>query len=174
MHKRQEIRETIYALLVDSTLAEDRVYKSKYIPHERDSFPNINIYTPSETCELINQAPPIYKRNCILNLELVDKLGHSGEDLVNVLDTIAEEVEQLILIEPFLGIEGVRPDSAELASTTLVVSSKADVLLGVLTLEFNILYYTQAVVDETKLENLEKLNVDQENYPYEDLIEFDQ
>lgn len=95
IHSRQLIREALVKRLKGKTIAEDRVASSYSIPPWVEELPVILIYAQSETLEERNQAPREMRRNLFISIECVSDGDNSG-DLENRLDTLAEQVEQLI------------------------------------------------------------------------------
>ena len=101
MHLRGVIKSTIVDMLsaqtdgVYATVAENRVYKSRYIPlmpeEDEPTYPAICVYTPDEKSEEFDNETA--QRVCTVTIECFAK----GPDADDVLDVIANQIEYAFL-----------------------------------------------------------------------------
>lgn len=101
IHSRQKIREAVKTKILGNTIAGDQVFTSYSLPTWVEQLPVVLIYATSETMEERNQAPRELRRNLFLNIECIAD-GDDSTDMENRLDTLAEQVEQLIAIDDTL------------------------------------------------------------------------
>lgn len=103
-HPRELIRKQAVAVLLGATNAGASVYASRVAPlisnGWQSELPAIIVYTMDETAEIFNQAPREYRRR----VELVVEIHAEGNDaLDDTLDTLARQVERLLLMGDTLG-----------------------------------------------------------------------
>lgn len=103
-HPRELIRKQAVAVLMGATSAAASVYASRVAPlisnGWQSELPAIIVYTMDETSEIFNQAPREYRRR----VELVVEIHAEGnEALDDTLDTLARQVERLLLMDDTLG-----------------------------------------------------------------------
>ena len=103
-HPRELIRKQAVAVLLGATNAGASVYASRVAPlisnGWQSELPAIIVYTMDETAEIFNQAPKEYRRR----VELVVEIHAEGnEALDDTLDTLARQVERLLLMDDTLG-----------------------------------------------------------------------
>ena len=135
MHKRQEIREAVRALLLGNTSAYERVYLSRVIPLFNKSWhtelPAVMIYTRAETAGVYLSAPLQYERTTTLAVDVVVALPGDGAD--NDLDDAAEIIERLLLRDDSLGriVSSIR-----LTNSTMELRGDNDHVTAALSIEF--------------------------------------
>ncbi|MFK0090952.1 hypothetical protein ACIQUS_27170 [Pseudomonas sp. NPDC090755] len=103
-HPRELIRKQAVAVLLGATDAGASVYASRVAPlisnGWQSELPAIIVYTMDEHGELFNQAPREYRRR----VELVVEIHAEGNGaLDDTLDTLARQVERLLLMDDTLG-----------------------------------------------------------------------
>lgn len=103
-HPRELIRKQAVAVLMGATNAGASVYASRVAPlisnGWQSELPAIIVYTMDETGEIFNQSPREYRRR----VELVVEIHAEGnEALDDTLDTLARQVERLLLMDDTLG-----------------------------------------------------------------------
>ncbi|MDH0640621.1 hypothetical protein N5D52_27230 [Pseudomonas sp. GD03860] len=103
-HPRELIRKQAVAVLLGATGAGASVYASRVAPlisnEWQNELPAIIVYTMDETGEIFNQAPREYKRR----VELVVEIHAEGNGaLDDTLDSLARQVERLLLMDDTLG-----------------------------------------------------------------------
>ncbi len=103
-HPREHIRKQAVAVLMGATNAGASVYASRVAPlisnGWQSELPAIIVYTMDETGEIFNQSPREYWRR----VELVVEIHAEGnEALDDTLDTLARQVERLLLMDDTLG-----------------------------------------------------------------------
>lgn len=103
-HPRELIRKQAVAVLLGATNAGASVYASRVAPlisnGWQSELPAIIVYTMDEAGEIFNQAPREYLRK----VELVVEIHAEGTGaLDDTLDTLARQVERLLLMDDTLG-----------------------------------------------------------------------
>lgn len=103
-HPRELIRKQAVAVLLGATNAGASVYASRVAPlisnEWQNELPAIIVYTMDEAGEIFNQAPREYLRK----VELVVEIHAEGNAaLDDTLDTLARQVERLLLMNDTLG-----------------------------------------------------------------------
>lgn len=140
-HPRQIIRHAVVAQLVDKTAAGARVYPARRIPLQRVELPAVAVYVPTESVEVTSRAtaPRELDRRVQLVVEAIVQQAENADD---ALDELALGVENALHADWTLG--GV-------ASDLLLVNTEVDVvddgrqLIGVVRLEWEVRYYSDAV-----------------------------
>jgi hypothetical protein len=103
-HPRELIRKQAVAVLLDATTAGSSVYASRVAPlisnGWQSELPAIIVYTMDESGEIFNQAPREYLRRVDLVVEIHAE-GNGALD--DTLDTLARQVERLLLMDDTLG-----------------------------------------------------------------------
>jgi len=96
-HQRQKIRETFKATLIGNTAVDQNVYESRTRPLWDKKFfsqlPAILIYTRNTRSEVFNEAVRVYDHKVTVDVEIV---AEANADLDDLMDSIAEEVENLM------------------------------------------------------------------------------
>jgi hypothetical protein len=140
-HPRQAIRHAVVAQLLGQTAAGSRVYPDRRVPFQRVELPALAVYVPTESVELQSRAtaPRELDRRAQV---VVEALVQQAESVDDALDAIALEVENALHRDWTLG--GVASDLL-LTSTETDVVDTGKQLIGVVRLEFEVRYYSEAV-----------------------------
>jgi hypothetical protein len=105
MHKRQQIRETLVRILTANSGTSEapvyptscglRVYKMRPTPLWESELPAICIYANNErgVKKISDSLDPVYRRPLSVSIDIVAQVS---DDLDDILDGIAEQVEQVI------------------------------------------------------------------------------
>jgi len=99
MHPRAELRNTVQALLVAaSTLAEERVFKSRSIPVPDSKLPCILIFTTDEEVSdrTDDESNKSRTREVLIHLQLWISFLATETDADGILDGFCEEVEAVM------------------------------------------------------------------------------
>ncbi len=152
MHQRKQIRDKVVSLLIEKTDAGHKIFPSRVIPIEEQTLPSIQVYANSETSEIWQEAPREYERKLSLSVQIT---AQAGDQLEDVLDQIAEQVENVLRQDHTLG-ELCR--DIVLAGTELTINQNGDTLIGSCNITYDILYYTLAVADRIPANGYDDLN----------------
>lgn len=98
--RRTDIRNAMAAALVSKTAAGRNVLTSRYTALFADTFPLILIYSPTETADFFVAYPPQYNRKLTVNLSAIVQVN---DDIDIMLDTISQEIETAIGVDPTFG-----------------------------------------------------------------------
>lgn len=127
-HPRQLIRKQAVAVLLGRTLAGASVFPSRVAPYLsngwQNELPAIAVYTMDENGEIFNASPREYRRTVELVIEIIVT---EDADLDDTLDTIAREVEQLLLVDDTLG---GTCNNLTYARTRMVIKEEGDKQFG--------------------------------------------
>lgn len=93
MSKRKEIREKIKSMLIGKTICGDNVFENRLLKWREERFPAISIYTQSESSEIKNVSPRLYKRRLNLAIEII---AFADDNIDDYMDALADEVEALL------------------------------------------------------------------------------
>ncbi len=140
--------------LLNETDAEDRVYGNRIRPAFQTELPIISVRTASETVSEFAEAPKEYER--VLTVE-VEILAEADDSLDDSLDIIGQQVEFVLYQDNTLG-EICR--DVVLKGANIQLEKNGNNLLGALTLTYDVLYYTQPVIDPSTLEWLNRVHVE--------------
>ncbi|MCQ9423372.1 hypothetical protein NRB16_07525 [Pseudomonas sp. LJDD11] len=137
-HPREIIRKQVVAQLVGQTSVGANVFASRVAPlitnGWQNELPAIIVYTLDEQGELLHTAPREYLRT----VQLVVEIHASAVDaLDDTLDSLARQVENLLLVDDTLG--GTVND-LRYASTKMILRDDGDELLGGCRIIFNAEY----------------------------------
>lgn len=134
-HARTQIRNTITALLMNNTSAENRVYEARVYALDDTKLPALLVYTKQETVgERSISRPRTQQRQLLLTIEAYVKARGNVDEAT---DTLALEVEQHIAAYPTL--EGMVKDIS-LVSTETQFSDEGEKPIAVALLTFSIAY----------------------------------
>ncbi|MFK0090964.1 hypothetical protein ACIQUS_27235 [Pseudomonas sp. NPDC090755] len=138
-HPRELIRKQAVAVLLGATDAGASVYASRVAPlisnGWQSELPAIIVYTMDEAGEIFNQAPREYRRR----VELVVEIHAEGNGaLDDTLDTLARQVERLLLMDDTLG--GTANDLQYVRSRMVLLDQSAH-LTGACRLIFEAEYF---------------------------------
>ncbi len=131
-HVRKQIRDRIAVELANLTTTKRNVHKSRVYPYEADDLPALNIYPTEEESEIDTDEAITRSVHMV-----VAATARAGEDVEDLLDTIAEEIETAIS-KTLNGLAKVNT----LISTTFDRSSEGDAELEVMELTFEVEYRT--------------------------------
>lgn len=134
MHKRQEIREAVKAMLLDQTLANANVYSNRVSTFWKQQLPSISVFTRDEETTPRDLANSKYVRTLNLTIEIH---AEAKENLDDTLDTIADQIETLIGTDQSLGGTAL---GTIMTGTTVELAGEAATPVGVLTLSFQTKY----------------------------------
>lgn len=137
-HPRELIRKQAVAVLRGATNAGASVYASRVAPLISNSWQNdlpaIIVYTMDESAEIFNQAPLEYLRK----VEVVVEIHAEGnEALDDTLDTLARQVERLLLADDTLGETA---NNLQYLRTRMVLLDQSETLIGACRLIFEAEY----------------------------------
>lgn len=140
-HPRQVIRHAVVAQLLGNTAAGARVFAARRVPFQRVELPAVAVYVPTESVEVTSRAtaPRELDRRAQV---VVEACAQGAGDVDDALDEIALQVENALHADWTLG--GVASDLL-LASTETDVLDDGKQLIGVVRLEFEVRYYSDAV-----------------------------
>ena len=143
MHQRQRIREYVVTLLNGITGVGANVYASRITPFRANVRPAIAVYTNSESVDDASDktAPRELTRRVVLSIECV---ADAIDDVADVLDTIAQEVERRIANDDILG--GAVSDCI-LSRTNIEFFAEGNSEIAIMQMQFNALYYQRAPED---------------------------
>lgn len=138
-HLRQQIREYVGGTLVSGlTTTGTRVYQSRLYPMADDNLPGLLVYTTTEESE-----PDVMgsTRNMDRSMNLViEGFAKTATNLDDKLDTIADEVETAMAGSPTINSLA---KNSWLAGTEIALMGEGETPVGVITMNFNVIYRTQ-------------------------------
>lgn len=139
-HPRQLVRHAVVAQLTGKTAAGSRVYPDRRIPFERVELPALAVYVPTESVEVTSRAtaPRELDRRAQV---VVEALVQQATGVDDALDALALQVEDALHADWTLG--GKSSDLL-LTSTETDVIDTGKQLVGVVRLEFEVRYYSEA------------------------------
>ena len=159
-HPRELIRKQAVAVLLGATDAGASVYASRVRPFISNTWqsdlPAICVFTMDESGEIFNQAPREYRRR----VELVVEIHAEGNDaLDDTLDTLARQVERLLLMDDTLG--GTAND-LQYVRSRMVLLDQSEQLTGACRLIFEAEYFDRHPDDNfnESLPNFKTLNTE--------------
>lgn len=152
MHPRKQIRDKVVSLLIGKTDAGNNIFPLRVRPIEEQTLPTVQVYANSESSEIWQEAPREYERKLSLAIQITAKADDNLED---VLDTIAEQVENVLRQDHSLG-ELCR--DVILSGTELTLNQNGDTLIGSCNITYDLLYYTLAVADRIPENGYNDLN----------------
>lgn len=121
MSKRKEIREKIKALLTNKTACGVNVFENRLLKWRKEKFPAISIYTQSESSEIKNVSPRLYKRRLSLAIEIIAMADNNIDDYMDVL---ADQVEAIL--HQTWNLEGVAENFIYLGTQIGIAHDGAD------------------------------------------------
>jgi hypothetical protein len=134
-HVRKQIRDAVATQLTGLTTTDSNVYVNRLYPIAQSKLPGLLVYTNSEASSKLDMHyPRLLERRLEVVVEGVVKTTSSIEDL---LDTIAQEVEEAVYTDVTLG--GLCKDVV-LTSIETDFASEGDQPVGVVKLEFEAKY----------------------------------
>ena len=139
-HKRTSIRNNVTTTLTGLTTTGSNVFESRIYPNELSKLPLLNIYSNSETGELLSIGK--IERNVEI---MVEGFAKATANVDEALDTIAKEVEVA------LGTDLTRGGHAKetyLTNTEYELENIGNQQLGVIKMTFNVQYITTKINPE--------------------------
>lgn len=143
MHYRQRIRDAVQArMLAAGTMAGANVFTSRARPvleilQRKEAV--LSVYTGDETSARVPDGH-LLKRTLVVSIE---GAAGGGDDLDDVLDVFAEQVEAAIDADPTLS--GLLHDDLTLTATTSEISARGNVQVGAFRLDFECAYLTERI-----------------------------
>lgn len=139
-HHRQIIRDAVAAVLIGRTGAGGNVFTSRSRPifeiaQKRELV--LSVYTSDESCQLSGDGITQVRG---LTVSIEGAAG-GGDDLDDVLDDLAGQVEALIEADPSIG--GLLSEELVLTNTIIEMGSKGSQILGVFRMDYDCVYLTQ-------------------------------
>jgi len=145
MHHRQRIRVALASrLLAANTLAGPNVFTSRARPvleilQKREAV--LSVYTADESSQ---RATDGYLLERTLTVS-VEGLAGGGDDLDDVLDTFAQQVEDAVNTDPTLA--ALLTDELVLTASTSEITARGNQQVGAFRLDFECSYLTERGVD---------------------------
>lgn len=146
MHYRQQIRDAMKArLLAANTLAGPNVFTSRAKPvleilQKREAV--LSVYTADESS---TRSPDGYWSIRTLTVSIEGMAG-GGDDLDDVLDAMAEQVEATINTDRTLGT--LLSGELELTGTTSEITARGNMQVGAFRLDLDCEYRTPLIIEE--------------------------
>lgn len=154
-HPRHLIRHAVKAALLNRTIAEERVQASRFIPWRPKDLPAIAIYTLTEGVDPASEdtAPRRLARRVDVGIEAAVT---AGEDVDDVLDALAQEIEDAI--DADLGLGGTVSKDVLLTGTETTVLEGGDQTVGIVRLTYAAEYYTEYRARDSGLDDLKTVD----------------
>lgn len=140
MHYRQRIRDAVAAQVLNRTAAQGNVFTSRARPvleilNRREAV--LSVYTSEETSERTGDGFNL-RRTLMVSIE---GMAGGGDNLDDVLDDFATEVESAILLDPTL--QNLLAEDMVLESTTVEIGAKGSMQVGAFRMDFSAVYTTE-------------------------------
>lgn len=149
LHPRQEIRDSVLAILKEQVSGIKSFSKNKFRPTwENEELPGLGVYTLQESSEVHNEAPRNLKRILTLVIEIVVQ---ADEKLDDELDQFCLAVENAIHVDETLRSKA---SDCRLVGTDLMQKPEGDTLTGSALLSFEVKYFSDAPSEQV-LKNYE-------------------
>lgn len=140
MHVRQQIRSAIITQVTGLTTTGINVFEHRVYPLAEDDLPAIVVSTTSEGSSMATiggmGTVASLQRNLAISVEGYVK---ATSDVAQTLDTIAEEIEVALGDDETLG--GL-VESIELSGTTIEITAEGDQPVGVVKMDYDVVYRT--------------------------------
>ena len=140
MHVRQQIRSAIITQVTGLTTTGTNVFEHRVYPLAEDDLPAIVVSTTSEGSSMATiggmGTVASLQRNLAISVEGYVK---ATSDVAQTLDTIAEEIEIALGDDETLG--GL-VESIELSGTTIEITAEGDQPVGVVKMDYDVVYRT--------------------------------
>ena len=140
MHVRQQIRSAIITQVTGLTTTGINVFEHRVYPLAEDDLPAIVVSTTSEGSSMATiggmGTAASLQRNLAISVEGYVK---ATSDVAQTLDTIAEEIEVALGDDETLG--GL-VESIELSGTTIEITAEGDQPVGVVKMDYDVVYRT--------------------------------
>lgn len=139
LHPRQQIRDSVFAILKDTVKGVKSFSKNRFRPiWQNEELPALGVYTLQETAEVLDEAPRRLKRVLTIAIEIVVQDDEKADDL---LDALCLGVENAIHVDETLNC---KVSDCRLVSTDLIQKPEGDTLTGSAILNFEATYYSYA------------------------------
>lgn len=145
MHYRQRIRDAVAnALVTANTLAASNVFTSRARPileilQRREAV--LSVYTGDETSKRATDGH-LLERTLVVSIE---GAAGGGDELDDVLDLFAEQIEAAINVDPTLA--NLLSDEMVLSATSSEIAARGNMQVGALKLDFECTYLTERGVN---------------------------
>ncbi len=146
-HCRKQIRDTIAAYLAANlaTVLSVEVGHVHPLANDAATLPALLIFTNEESAEDLTKATATSKDRKIARALTVTMQAHAtGQSVVDTLDGIAAEVEAALLAAVPAWVKEV-----EFKSTTVELSGEPVEPVGMMTLEYAVVYHTNMATPDT-------------------------
>ena len=140
-NERTKIREAVAARLSAEDTIAAKVFTNRKLALPFDTMPVIIVSSPKEQVSRMAQAPKIYERRLTLT---IDALATANDDLDDVLDSLASQIERCLEHDDTLG-RLVR--SLDLNETALAIDAEGQKLAGSVRLVYEAIYHTDETQD---------------------------
>lgn len=145
-HQRKLIRDAVIATLkAGSTAAGQRVFGNRARMILKNELPAILVYTRNEPVEISAESPREFKRSLALSIELIAS-ADDEDTLDDVLDDLAEEVENLLFVDETQG--GVATDTI-LGETEIETAADGEKPVGMAKITLTLPYFQRLPADLT-------------------------
>ena len=139
-HKRTSIRNNVTSTLTGLTTTGSNVFESRIYPNELAKLPLLNIYSNTETSELLTIGK--IERNLEI---MVEGFAKATTNVDEALDTIAKEVEIALATDL---TRGGHAKETYLTNTEYELENIGNQQLGVIKMTFNVQYITTKINPE--------------------------
>ena len=139
-HKRTSIRNNVTSTLTGLTTTGSNVFESRIYPNELAKLPLLNIYSNTETSELLTIGK--IERNLEI---MVEGFAKATANVDEALDTIAKEVEVALATDL---TRGGHAKETFLTNTEYELENIGNQQLGVIKMTFNVHYITTKINPE--------------------------
>jgi hypothetical protein len=146
MHVRRAIREAVAIKLTGLPLTGERVFTSRVRELRDNELPALIVETPSESVSYGQGGPVrprVQSREQVVNVVVV---ASAAEDVDDVLDDIAEQVEAALAADPTLGL-GAK--DLRLTGTQSAIAGDGPDLRGVARLQYTVSVSTREGVPQS-------------------------
>jgi len=174
-HIRKQVRDAVLLILKGPaiTAAGDNVFVNRVAPFGEADLPAINIFTNTESSDVVIEASRVYMHNLTLTIELSDKLS---TNVVDILDNIALDVEKIMAKNENaqLGLKCIQEKYPVLVGTEINIKDKVENDVAGIVMSYQIIYHTdEPGVDEQTLVPLEGIDVDFDLDPTDEEIDME-
>ena len=140
MHVRQQIRSAIITQVTGLTTTALNVFEHRVHPLAEDDLPALVVSTTSEGSSMatIGGMGTVASLQCNLAIS-IEGYVKATSSVAQTLDTIAEEIEIALGDDETLG--GL-VESIELSGTTIEITAEGDQPVGVVKLDYDVVYRT--------------------------------
>lgn len=142
MHVRTKIRDAIVTKVTRLTTTGTRVYSHRVYPMQEEALPALVVYTSSESANRssIGGFGSVASISRVLSVS-IEVYVKATNNVINTLDNISEQVEVALGFDETLG--GLSED-IQLANTAIDITADGDKPVGVLRMDYEVVYRTTA------------------------------